>query len=87
MLYNDLLQPSNSTLATLANEIVNSSSDVAVLGATFEYVVKTAEPGPPGFVMAPVVDVNNATITWLDGKVGDPVETYSVNCSASAVDS
>jgi hypothetical protein len=83
-LYDDLVQPSNATLATLATEIVNSTSGVVVEKVSSTVVVKTSEPGPPGFVMAPSVEVNNATITWLDGKLGNPQETYGVNCVASS---
>ena len=83
-LYDDLSSPTNLTLTTLATGIVNSSSQVGVESAELEFVVKETKPGPPGFVMAPVVEENNATITWLDGKLGNPQETYSVNCVVSS---
>lgn len=83
-LFEDLSDPTNSTLSTLATDIVNSTADVSVLRVSFEFVQKTDVPGPPGFVMAPVYEQTNATITWLDGKTGTPEETYTVNCVASS---
>ena len=80
-LYDDLSDhPSNATLWTLATNVVNSTNDVSVLRVSFDFVQKTDLPGPPEFVMAPLIDQTNATVTWLDGKTGTPEETYTINC-------
>lgn len=41
-------------------------------------------PGPPGSATASSNYTSSATIMWIDGNLGDPEETYSVNCVASA---
>jgi surface protein len=42
-------------------------------------------PGQPGFITASNIDASSAVISWLDGRVGNPQETYSIRCVASAV--
>ncbi|KAI8103421.1 hypothetical protein M9435_004760 [Picochlorum sp. BPE23] len=84
LLFDQLSDPTNDTLDVLANGIVNGSSGVDVVDVSIEYVPKLDSPGAPGFVQAPTVGVVNATVTWLDGRVGSPVEDYAVNCVVSS---
>eukprot|EP00889_Picochlorum_renovo_P002829 jgi/Picre1/29859/NNA_005241.t1 len=84
LLFDQLSDPTNDTLDVLANGIVNGSSGVDVVDVSIEYVPKLDSPGAPGFVQAPTVGVVNATVTWLDGRLGRPVEDYAVNCVVSS---
>jgi len=86
-LFDDLDNPSSSTLATLADGIVNSTSEVSVEAVSKQGIRDSLVPGPPGFVTSSNISTSNTTISWLDGKPGDPEETYSVNCVASATSS
>ena len=84
-LVDDLLGGSNSTLTTLATGVVNNASQVSVVSASLAPVVSSAIPGPPGFLSADSITATSVVISWLDGKVGTPEETYTVTCVPSSI--
>jgi len=84
-LFDDLLGGSSTVLSTLVNGVVNNISEVSVASTSLESREPTLVPGTPGFVAADSVLSTSAVITWLDGKLGDPEETYTVTCVESSV--
>ncbi|WPT17636.1 hypothetical protein PSENEW3_00005638 [Picochlorum sp. SENEW3] len=84
-LVEDLLGGSNSTLTALADEIVSNSSQVSVLSASLQPIDSTPQAGTPNFVSVENIEATSAEISWLDGKIGNPEETYTVTCVDSLV--
>ena len=85
MLFGDLINGSDAMLSTLANGVVSNVSQVSVLTTSLESTEASLTPGSPGFVAADTVQPTGAVISWLDGKLGDPEETYTVTCVESSV--